>query len=329
MGRTDLSSSPVPCGDSRLSRRQLLVGGSATSLSLFACHEADRPQPSAWSTEARSVVGVVDGAPTTEGAGVHLRRTIGGRALSLVDPFLLLDDIRSDRPEDYERGFPNHPHRGFETVSYVISGAVEHRDSEGNHGRLVGGSAQWMTAGHGIVHSEMPKTDGGLFWALQLWVNLPRARKLVKPRYQDISPDRIVEVGVSGARVRLIAGELQNERGPVDGIVVAPTMIDVSIEPGQTFEHELPSGHAAFAYGLEGSAQIGGEGSVVGRGQIGVLGNGPMFRARGGADGARLLLVAAQPIGEPVARRGPFVMNDEAELDQAFADYRAGTLTHI
>jgi redox-sensitive bicupin YhaK (pirin superfamily) len=247
----------------------------------------------------------------------------------VLDPFLLLDDIRSDRPEDYERGFPEHPHRGFETVTYVLSGTVHHKDSVGNEGRLTDGAAQWMTAGHGIVHSEMPDRREGLFWGLQLWVNLPRASKMTAPRYQDIAPARIPEVSVSGARVRLVAGEVGRERGPVDGIVVAPTMMDVTLGPGQVFEHELPPGHTAFAYGLDGASEVGAEAAVVARAQIAVLGPGALFRARGGRDGGRLLLLAAQPIGEPVARRGPFVMNTEEELDRAFADYRAGTLTTI
>lgn len=308
-----------------------MLGASSTAVfSLLGCQSnADRPTPSIPSPEARAVVSLIDGAPTMEGAGVHLRRTIGARALPMLDPFLLLDDICSDRPEDYMRGFPDHPHRGFETVTYVIAGAVEHRDSEGNHGRLVGGSAQWMTAGHGIVHSEMPRNDSGGLFGLQLWVNLPRAQKMVTPRYQDIPPDRIAELGVNGAQVRLVAGEIQHQRGPVDGIVVAPTMYDVTLAAGQVFEQELTAGHTAFAYGLDGTAQVGGEGTVIGRAQIGVLGPGATFRAQGGPNGGRLLVVAAQPIGEPVARRGPFVMNEEAELDQAYAEYRAGTLTRI
>ncbi len=313
-----------------LRRRDLLLGASGAALSLVGCRssatEAPLPPPS---PEARSVVAILDGISTLEGAGVRLRRTIGSRALPLLDPFLLLDDIRSDRPEDYERGFPEHPHRGFETVTYVISGAVEHRDSVGNHGRLVDGSAQWMTAGHGIVHSEMPARSEGLFWGLQLWVNLPRASKMVPPRYQDIPRERIAELSIRGARARLVAGELQAERGPVDGIVVAPTMLDVTVAPGETFEHELPAGHTAFAYGLDGHTLLGAEGAAVQRAQIGVLGAGALVRARGGPEGARFLLLAGQPIGEPVARRGPFVMNTEEELDRAFAEYRAGTLTRI
>src|SRR5262249_9689925 len=142
---------------------------------------------------------------TLEGAGVHLRRALGGPALSMLDPFLLLDEIRSDRPEDYLPGFPTHPHRGFETVTYMIEGSIEHRDSLGNHGRLVAGSTQWMTAGHGIVHSEMPQATSGLFWGFQLWVNLPSSRKMTKPRYQDIAPERIEELAIGDARVRLVA----------------------------------------------------------------------------------------------------------------------------
>ena len=279
--------------------------------------------------EARELSLLVPSAPTIEGAGVHLRRSLGSRALPQLDPFLLLDDIHSDRASDYESGFPRHPHRGFETVTYVISGVIEHQDSMGNRGRLTDGSAQWMTAGHGIVHSEMPKQESGVLWGLQLWVNLPKASKLVKPRYQDIAPGRIPEISATGSKVRLVAGALQNETGPVTGIVQDPTMLDVTLEAGRVFEHGLAPSHTAFIYVLDGAIELGTERTIVPAKTLAVLGPGALFRARGSSSGGRLLLLAAAPIGEPVARRGPFVMNTEDELDQAVSDYQTGRLTEI
>jgi redox-sensitive bicupin YhaK (pirin superfamily) len=299
------------------------VGASACR-SAESAAPATRPQASA-PRDVRSVVLVLDAAPTMEGAGVRLRRSIGSRALSLLDPFLLLDEIHSDRVEDYVKGFPTHPHRGFETVTYMLSGFMQHRDSLGQGGQLVAGSAQWMTAGHGIVHSEMPNPDGNVFWGLQLWVNLPRADKLMRPRYRNVAPDRIPELSVLGAPVRLVAGSIGAERGPVDGISVGPTLLDVRLPPSGRFEHELPRDHTAFAYLLEGAAELGAARAPARAGQIAVFGPGQVV-ATESAPGARLLLVAGRKIGEPVARRGPFVMNTDAELEQAFEDYRNGTL---
>jgi redox-sensitive bicupin YhaK (pirin superfamily) len=270
----------------------------------------------------RQVEQALAAVPTRDGAGVRLSRSIGSRALPLLDPFLLLDEIRTDAPDDYLRGFPNHPHRGFETVTYMIHGSMEHADSVGNRGRLVSGSAQWMTAGRGIVHSEMPKQDRGLLWGFQLWVNLPSRSKMMKPRYQDIPPDAIPEVALGQARARVVAGTLGGQTGPVSGIEVEPTMLDLTLD-GPRIELELPTGHAAFAYVLEGDAQIGATSTPVGQGHIAVLGEGTGVTLAGRA---RMLLLAGRPIGEPVARRGPFVMNTEAELDQAVLDYRTGRL---
>ncbi|HEY4105639.1 MAG TPA: pirin family protein [Polyangiaceae bacterium] len=313
------------------SRRDLIraLPTLALQASLLGCQSADvasgAAAPVAKPSDVRSVTFVLDAQPTLEGAGVHLRRSIGSRALSLLDPFLLLDEIHSDRVEDYEKGFPTHPHRGFETVTFMISGVMRHRDSLGQGGELPAGSAQWMTAGHGIVHSEMPNPDGNVFWGLQLWVNLPSADKMMRPRYQNVAPDRIPELSVQGAPVRLVAGELNGQRGPVDGISVAPTLLDLRLPPGGRFEHELPREHTLFAYVLEGTAELGASLQQVTAGQIAVFSNGQVLAARA-AQGARLLLVAGRKIGEPVARRGPFVMNTDAELEQAFEDYRNGTL---
>ena len=301
----------------------------ASALAASACRSAESAaqasRPVAPPRDVRSVAFVLDAAPTMEGAGVRLRRSIGSRALSLLDPFLLLDEIHSDRVEDYVKGFPTHPHRGFETVTIMLSGVMRHHDSLGQGGDLAAGSAQWMTAGHGIVHSEMPNPDGNVFWGLQLWVNLPAKDKLMKPRYQNVAPDRIPELSVAGAPVRLVAGELGAERGPVDGISIAPLMLDVRLPPGASFEHELPRDHTLFAYVLEGTAQLGSTLQAVNAGQIAIFSPGQVLATRSAA-GARLLVVAGRKIGEPVARRGPFVMNSDAELDQAVEDYRNGTL---
>ena len=304
------------------SRRRFLLALSAAPA--LACRTSDSSAPPAAPT-AREATQVLSALHTVDGAGVRLARALGQPALSSLDPFLLLDEIRSDRREDWEKGFPRHPHRGFETVTYMIEGAMEHQDSVGNHGRLVGGSAQWMTAGRGIIHSEMPRQDDGMLWGLQLWVNLPRRLKMTTPRYQDIAPSRIPEVSAGGARVRVVAGQIAGATGPVEGIVVAPTMLDVSLDGAKPFEHSLPVDHAAFAYVLSGTARIGPSARPVPAGAIAVLGPGERVVAT--ADGgARLLLLAAAPIREPIARRGPFVMNTEEELDQAFDDFRSGRL---
>jgi quercetin 2,3-dioxygenase len=276
----------------------------------------------------REVTQVIDAQPTIEGAGVHLRRSLGSRLLPLLDPFLMLDEFHSNRPEDYAPGFPSHPHRGFETVTYMLDGAVEHRDSLGNHGHLGPGCAQWMTAGHGIIHSEMPVHDPGssLMWGFQLWINLPAAKKLVAPRYQDIRPAHIPTVTLDDASVRLVAGAVGGKVGPVGGIVTAPQMLDVKLGPRGSVRHDVPAGHNAFVYVFDGEAQLGLARAKVTAGQLAVLGPGTTLLTRS-ANGARLLSLAARPIGEPVARYGPFVMNTDDELRQAVDDYRSGRLT--
>jgi redox-sensitive bicupin YhaK (pirin superfamily) len=276
---------------------------------------------------ARDVRQIVDAWRTVDGAGVHLRRALGTRALSMFDPFLLLDEMHSARPEDYLSGFPTHPHRGFETVTYVLEGAVDHRDSLGNRGHLGAGSAQWMTAGRGIVHSEMPnhETSSSRLWGFQLWVNLPASRKMMKPRYQDLAPQRIPEVTIDDARVRLVAGEAAGVRGPVEGIVTAPTMLDATLPPRGRFTMPLVEGHNAMLYVIEGAAAIGPSSTVVREGQLALLAAEGDLAARS-EQGGRFLLFAGRPVGEPVARSGPFVMNTEDELRQAWEDYRSGRL---
>ena len=279
---------------------------------------------------ARRVVRVIRGRETSEGAGVRLRRTLGGPEIDHLDPFLLLDEFKSDDKDDYIAGFPDHPHRGFETVTYMLAGSMRHRDSRGNQGDLTAGSVQWMTAGRGIVHSEMPRQEHGLMWGFQLWVNLPAAEKMREPRYQDIPPERVPEVEPSrGVKVRVVAGRSGGVEGPVAGIVTGPLYLDVSLAAGASLEQEVPAGHNAFAYVFEGEAGIGPAEETptrVAAGHLAVLGEGDACVARAGERGARALVVAARPIGEPVARHGPFVMNTREEILQAIADFREGRL---
>jgi redox-sensitive bicupin YhaK (pirin superfamily) len=317
-------------GRAALSRRQVvLAAGAAIPAAVVAASALGRggpPSPGPALPE-RGVRLVVDAAGTADGAGVKLRRALGSRALPMLDPFLLLDEMHSDRPEDYAAGFPTHPHRGFETVTYVLEGAVHHRDSLGNEGHLVSGSTQWMTAGRGIVHSEMPGHDATStrLWGFQLWVNLPATRKMTTPRYQDLVPGRIPELTIDDARVRLVAGEAGGQRGPVEGIVTEPTMLDVKVPAKGRFSQPLVGGHNAFVYVIDGTADVGPARTSVRAGQVAVLGAGGPVTLRS-AGGARALLFAARPIGEPVARSGPFVMNTDEELRQAWDDYRSGRL---
>lgn len=300
----------------RLRRRDLVVGG----LTLLGC--ASKARPSA----ARAVSQLVPTMPTIDGAGVRLHRALGSRALPLLDPFLLFDEFKSDDANDYLAGFPEHPHRGFETVTYMVHGAMEHRDSVGNAGRLRPGSAQWMTAGHGIVHSEMPKQDHGLMWGYQLWVNLPRARKLIAPRYQDLAPEAIPEVQrADGSKLRVIAGKTAEAQGPVTGIDVDPLFLDVTLTKGAELRQVIPQGHTSFLLTIDGAVRVGA--TEVPTGHVAVLSGGDLVQASGVEGGGRVLLLAGRPFNEPVARSGPFVMNTEDELRQAWADYRAGVLT--
>lgn len=305
-------------------RRQLLRAGSLGALSLIGCTDTSTPAVSSVPARPRDVSRIVKGQAHRDGAGVKLHKALGGELASL-DPFLMLDEIRSDVAADYEKGFPRHPHRGFETVTYMLSGAMEHKDSVGNHGMLQAGSTQWMTAGRGILHSEMPRQKEGLLWGLQLWVNLPAALKMSAPRYQDMEPGTIPEVSVSGARVRVVAGNAGGERGPIDGIAVDPTMLDVTIPANGVFEHPLVTTHNAFLFVLSGVLAVGPNRSEVRERELCVLGQGESALLAS-SGGARALLLSGQPIGEPIARRGPFVMNTEAELDQAVDDYRNGRL---
>ncbi|MGA0587875.1 pirin family protein [Dyella sp. KRB-257] len=266
----------------------------------------------------------IRGMDTADGAGVKLKRIIGQSALDMLDPFLLLDEFRSDQAGDYLAGFPEHPHRGFETVTYMLAGHMQHGDNHGHRGDLGPGSVQWMTAGRGIVHSEMPQQENGLMWGFQLWVNLPAKDKMTAPRYQDIAPDKIPVVHLAdGVEVRVIAGDFGGASGPVRGVATAPIYLDLAVQPGATVSVPLPQGHSAFAYVFEGeAARVAGE--TLSRGELAVLGKGESVTIAGGEAPARVLLVAGQPLREPVARYGPFVMNTTEQIHEAIADFRAG-----
>ncbi|THD05122.1 pirin family protein [Rhodanobacter lindaniclasticus] len=272
----------------------------------------------------RTITRRIRGTDTSDGAGVKLKRIIGQPGLDMLDPFLLLDEFRSDSADDYIAGFPEHPHRGFETVTYMLAGNMQHQDNHGNRGDLTPGSVQWMTAGRGILHSEMPQQENGLMWGFQLWVNLPAKDKMTAPRYQDIAPQRIPVVHpADGVEVKVIAGELAGATGPVEGIATTPVYLDVSLQPGAQFALKLPVGHHGFAYVFEGeSALVGGE--RLQRSELGVLSDGEQLQLAGGDKPSRLLVVAGKPLNEPVARYGPFVMNTQAQIHEAIADFRAG-----
>ena len=284
-------------------------------------HSASEP------TTSRPVTRVVRGVAASDGAGVRLTRVIGGPTLPDLDPFLLLDEFRSDDAGDYIAGFPEHPHRGFETVTYMLAGRMRHGDNQGNSGLLGPGSVQWMTAARGIVHSEMPEQQDGLMWGFQLWVNLPARDKMDPPRYQDIAPERIPQLtAAAGVQLRVIAGRVGDTAGPVNGVATEPLYVNVALEPGVRYALDVPAAHHAFAYVFEGQVEVGppGDARTLHRGELGVLGAGARVELGGGAHGGRLILVAGKPLHEPVARYGPFVMNTEAEIHQAFADFRAG-----
>jgi redox-sensitive bicupin YhaK (pirin superfamily) len=268
---------------------------------------------------------IIRAQEATEGAGVRIRRSLGTYALDYHDPFLLLDEFKSDEGSDYIAGFPDHPHRGFETVTYMLAGSMRHEDHKGNRGELGPGSVQWMTAGRGIIHSEMPLQREGLMWGFQLWVNLPARSKMTEPRYQDIPASSIPEVkSREGAVVRVIAGEALGARGPVEGIATSPLYLDVGIPAGRSYEHAVPEEHNALVYVYEGSGEVGGE-SIEAR-ELAVMSRGgeEAVRLAASAKGMRALVLAARPLEEPLARYGPFVMNTRAEIEQAFEDYRRG-----
>jgi len=282
----------------------------------------------------RTVIQVVPAQETLEGAGVKIRRTIGTPNLKQHDPFLLLDEFKSADRDDYGAGFPEHPHRGFETVTYMLAGEMQHTDHLGHTGNISAGGVQWMTAGRGIVHSEMPKQEDGLMWGFQLWINLPSALKMCEPRYQDIPAAAVpVKILDGGVTVRVIAGQSRDVIGPVQDIITEPIYLDVAIPLGFSFQQKIPAGYNACCYVFEGEAIIGanttGIDSAAGTGRLVVLSDGDYVSIQAAACATRLLLLAAKPIGEPVARYGPFVMNTQEEIFQAFQDYQSGRMGAI
>jgi len=275
----------------------------------------------------RPVEKIINGQATSDGAGVELVRMIGQPGLMDLDPFLMLDAFRSDDPEDYIAGFPAHPHRGFETVTYLQSGRMRHRDNSGNEGVIEAGGIQWMTAGRGIVHSEMPEQEDGLLAGYQLWINLPAAHKMTQPAYQEHDAAQIPLETRAGASVRVIAGTTsQGTAGPVSQPLTEPLYLDVALQPDAIFEETLPAGHNAFIQVIDGELALVDDdrSSTLKRDQLAVLGNGERIIVQTGAQPGRFLLVAGKPLNETIARAGPFVMNTEAELRQAFSDYQSG-----
>jgi redox-sensitive bicupin YhaK (pirin superfamily) len=294
----------------------------------------------------RPVKRIVSSKPTIEGAGVHLRRAFGFGDTTEFDPFLLLDDFRNDRPDEYRAGFPWHPHRGIETITYVLAGNVEHGDSLGNRGNLGSGDVQWMTAGRGILHQEMPQGDTqGRMHGFQLWANLPSSLKMTAPRYQDIKAGEIPEiVDDDGTRVRIVCGDFRGKRGPVEGVAADPRYLDVSVPPGKRKTLAVELERHAFAYVFEGSGSFraasqpfgvltektDGANEILVREQTGnrslvLFDSGDEVTVQAGDEGIRFLLVSGKPLKEPVAWYGPIVMNTQAELQQAVSELRRGT----
>ena len=275
--------------------------------------------------KTRGVERTINGQFVMDGAGVKINRVLTGPLQRRLDPFLMLDAFGSDKPGDYIAGFPEHPHRGFETITYMLAGRMRHRDSAGNEGMITDGGVQWMTAGRGVIHSEMPEQNEGLMEGFQLWLNLPASDKMIEPWYRDIPLEEVPRFTLDdGVTVQVIAGSTHGVDGAVQRAHTEPLYLDLEIPAGVTFEQPIPAGHNAFVYVFRGEAVI--EGKGVGEARMAILDNAP------GADGVRikaiaptrLLVLAGRPLGEPIAQYGPFVMNTQAELQQAVEDFRAG-----
>lgn len=276
----------------------------------------------------RVIKKLISGMPATDGAGVELMRIIGQPALDMLDPFLLLDAFRSDNPNDYIAGFPAHPHRGFETVTYLLNGRMRHKDNTGREGVIGPGGIQWMTAGRGIVHSEMPEQENGLLEGFQLWVNLPADHKMDAPRYQEHSEDQIPTEQRPGTTIKVITGiTSQGTRGPIVQPLTQPLYLDVTLQANQVFEEQVDPGHNAFLYAIEGETRIedlSGKLQPLNKDQLAILSKGDSVSAHSGNNGSRFLLISGKPLNQPVARSGPFVMNTQQEIRQAFLDYQSG-----
>lgn len=276
----------------------------------------------------RHIANMIQGIPATDGAGVELMRVIGQPAFNMLDPFLLLDAFRSDNPNDYIAGFPSHPHRGFETVTYLLNGRMRHKDNAGHEGVIEAGGIQWMTAGRGILHSEMPEQENGLLEGFQLWVNLPAEHKMDAPGYQEFSSSKIPFEARKGAEIRVITGSTSlGTQGPVVQPLTQPLFLDVSLKPEQKFSESIAPDHNAFIYGIQGESWVN-ESSKhlhkITRDRLAILGPGDEICVSTGSDGSRFLLISGKPLNEPVARGGPFVMNTDEEIRQAFSDFRSG-----
>jgi redox-sensitive bicupin YhaK (pirin superfamily) len=293
----------------------------------------------------RKVRKVIQSKPTIEGAGVHLKRAFGFSEVPTLDPFLLLDDFHSNHPADYLKGFPWHPHRGIETITYVLHGEVEHGDSMGNTGVISSGDVQWMTAGSGIIHQEMPRgQENGLMWGFQLWANLPASHKMTKPRYRDVNRHQIPEVRLdNGVKIKIVCGEVNNVKGPVEDIIIDPEYLDVEIPSAVEFTHLVPEGYTVFAYVIKGKGHFEPESGLrgydkgnkdhpdssreltIGPESLVIFENGEDLSISTSDEAVRFLLVSGKPIREPIAWYGPIVMNTQEELRIAFEEYRGGT----
>jgi len=283
-------------------------------------------QNSAGHGKVRELAQLTSGIPASDGDGVRLTRIVGSPEINMVDPFLLFDVFESDSPDDYIGGFPDHPHRGFETVTYLLAGRMRHKDNTGREGVIKPGGVQWMTAGRGIVHSEMPEQENGLLQGFQLWVNLPATAKMTAPAYQEfpasVIPSEKLE---AGGTIKVIAGRTDNgTEGPVKNVYTDPLYLDVQLEPGQTVQQQIPQSHGGFLYVVKGGVQVGKTGAMLNDQSFGVLGDGEQLHLSSRAEGGRVLVIAGKRLNEPVARGGPFVMNTKQEVLKAFQDYQQG-----
>jgi len=306
-----------------LTRRQLLLSGAA-GLALAGCRAA-----AVLERRHRAVERLLPGVPTTDGAGVRLTRLIGHGALRHLDPFVMLDRFHSDDPSAYLRGFPDHPHRGFETVTVMLDGRMRHRDTRGGGGVVQGGGAQWMTAGRGIIHSEMPEQQGGLMSGYQLWINLPAAEKLCPAGYEEVAPERIGAASLgAGGSLRVVAGDWDGLRGPLQPRATRPLLAHLSLEDDRELHCDVAEGHNMFVHVSEGVLELGPAGNPVRveAGSLAILSDGNRLRLRAPERRTQLLVAAARPLREPIVQRGPFVMNTEAEIRQAIDDYQRGVL---
>jgi quercetin 2,3-dioxygenase len=278
-------------------------------------------------TKNRKIKEIIKSKPTLEGAGVHLNRVFGNYEAPLLDPFLLLDDFRSGNPSHYLKGFPWHPHRGIETITYMLGGSVEHGDSMGNKGVIGAGDVQWMTAGSGIIHQEMPKGDKtGYMGGFQLWANLPASQKMMNPRYRDVKVSQIPEVSPTpGVKIKIICGEVGGVIGPVQDIVTEPEYLDIALAANTEFTHPVKQGHTVLAYIIEGQGYFTEESDLLNNGELVWYGDGGKINVRTTEESVCFLLISGKPIGEPVAWYGPIVMNTDEELQTAFEEYENGT----